>query len=58
MLHLDSRAPFQELIAHYSTDNKIVKHPKAEGAGSYDFPIELNVKLIICCPHFAGCTSF
>lgn len=58
MLHLDSRAPFQELIAHYSTDNKIGKYPKGEGAGPYDFPIELNVKLIISCPHFAGCVSF
>lgn len=58
MLHLDSRAPFQELIAHYSTDNKIGKYPKGEGAGPYDFPIELNVKLIISCPHFAGCISF
>jgi len=58
MLHLDSRAPFQELIAHYSPDNKIGKYPKGEGAGPYDFPIELNVKLIISCPHFAGCISF
>lgn len=58
MLHLDSRAPFQELIAHYSTANKIGKYPKGEGAGPYDFPIELNVKLIISCSHFAGCVSF
>lgn len=58
MLHLDSRAPFQELIAHYSTDNKIGKYPKGEGAGLHDFPIELDVKLIISCSHFAGCSSF
>lgn len=58
MLHLDSRATCQELIAHYSTDNKIGKYPKGEGAGPYDFPIELNVKLTIFCPHIAGCVSF
>lgn len=40
------------------TDNKIGKYPKGEGAGPYDFPIELNVKLIISCSHFAGCISF
>lgn len=58
MLHLDSRAPFQELIAHYSTDNKTGKYPKGEGAGPYDFPIELNVKLVISWPHLAECVSF
>lgn len=58
MLHLDSRAPFQELIALYSADNKIGKYLKGEGAESYDFPIELNVKLSISCPHFTGCASF
>lgn len=58
MLHLDSRAPFQELIAHYSADNKTGKYPKGEGAGPYDFPIELNVKLIISWPHFAECVRF
>lgn len=58
MLHLDSRAPFQELIAHYSTDNNTGKYPKGEGTGPYDFPIELNVKLIISWPHLADCVSF
>lgn len=58
MLHLGSRAPFQELIAHYSTDNKTGEKPKGEGAGSYDFPIEFNGKLIISYFHFAGCVSF